>query len=108
MLAVGTAQATLLDQDGSALHEVGLRGYMGLNLVDLGADGVPEVVNSAGELLDGLTLTVAGRLPVQQVEQVQELDADEDGDTDLLVSDPRSRDTWTLIDGPEVAWEPST
>jgi hypothetical protein len=38
MLAVGTAQATLLDQDGSALHEVGLRGYMGLNLVDLGAD----------------------------------------------------------------------
>jgi hypothetical protein len=102
MLAVGTAQATLLDQDGSALHEVGLRGYMGLNLVDLGADGVPEVVNSAGELLDGLTLTVAGRLPVQLVEQVQELDADEDGDTDLLVSDPRSRDSWTLIDGPTL------
>jgi hypothetical protein len=102
MLAVGGSRAVVRDDDGRLLHEVDWPYSMWHNVVDLNADGVPEVVSSDGEILDGATLSVTRLLPVQRIGEVWPVDADEDGNMDLLVSDVVNRTTWTLIDGPTL------
>lgn len=99
LLVSGDRSATLLDERGFLIRTLGWAEYMGPNLVDLGGDGRPEVILSGGEVVDGATLSVIDQLPVRNIHAAYEIDADGDGDVDLLVSDLRDRASWTLIDG---------
>lgn len=100
LLVVDGASATVLDDDGTLLASAPLHVDQlgGPTLVDLRADGAPEVIDADGTILDGLTLQPLGALAfADPIQEARSLDVDGDGVVDTLIAHG-ARD-WTLLDG---------
>lgn len=100
LLVVDVSSATVLDDDGTLLASAPLHiNQLGSpTRVDLDADGVPEVLDADGTVLDGLTLQPVGTVRfADPILAAQSLDADGDGMVDTLIAHG-ARD-WTLLDG---------